>query len=118
MLRLGYIQIVSLSLKENSDKSFPPLSDNDKKIEGKRNKHCRTEQHEGLISAFRHFEFCGISLTFIRGLNAALKKNQTKPESPCHAVFVFFELCDQQENHTYHVSYYYQQKHNSPVLRA
>lgn len=63
-----------LSLKENPDKSFPPLSDNDKKIERKRNKHCRAEQHEGLISFFRHFEFCEISLTFLTGLNAALKK--------------------------------------------
>lgn len=78
VLRLAYIQTASFSLKENSDKNFPPLSDNAKKIEGKRNKHHRTEQHEGLISFFRHFEFCGVFLTFIRGLNAALKKQSKK----------------------------------------
>lgn len=44
----------------------------------KRHKHCKTEQHEGLISFFRHSEFCGISLIFIKGLNAALKKQNKK----------------------------------------
>lgn len=83
MLRVGYTEIASFSLKDSCNRSFPPLSGDGKKAEKKRNKHCRTKQHGELITFFRHLEFCGISCAFIRGLNAALKTSMPLPHCTC-----------------------------------